>query len=125
MDVNGQDITEHCFKEERIHLPAGELKVGEQNTVTLRFTSSYVRDCQGVHWYRDKEDGSEYIYSESEPFSQHKGFPCFDQPDIKASLTFMAIVPQDWIVCANQPEIQKLTARTGRWSNAMDYHEIR
>jgi aminopeptidase N len=54
-----------------------------------------------VQWVQDKEDGEEYLYSESEPFNQHIGFPCFDQPDLKAEMTFMAVAPKSWIVRAN------------------------
>ena len=44
------------------------------------------------------------MYSESEPFNQHKGFPCFDQPDLKAEINFAAVVPKSWIVRANAPQ---------------------
>ena len=93
LSINGKDITTgDPFHDHRIYLPRDQL-ISVDNVVLVRFTSRYVRDCQGVQYFLDKEDNEEYMYSESEPFNQHKGFPCFDQPDIKAPITFMAVVP--------------------------------
>jgi len=76
------------------------LKVGP-NEVVIRFTSNYVRDCQGVQYFKDKDDGEEYLYSDHEPASCHRGFPCFDQPDIKATYSMMTVVPKGWHVMSN------------------------
>jgi aminopeptidase N len=72
--------------------------------VSIRFTTSYVTDCEGLNYYKDTEDGEEYMYTDSEPANQHKVFPCFDQPDLKASYTLLAIVPKGWHVFANSPQ---------------------
>ena len=33
-------------------------------------------------------------------------FPCFDQPDIKATFTLRAQVPEDWTVISNEAYIE-------------------
>ena len=51
--------------------------------------------------YKDKEDNTEYIYTESEPYSAHRWFPCFDQPDLKAVLELVVLASEGWTVVAN------------------------
>ena len=46
-----------------------------------------------MHYFLDKEDNSEYIYSKFEPFNANKAFPCFDQPDLKAPYTLLVLAP--------------------------------
>jgi aminopeptidase N len=36
-----------------------------------------------------------------EPYSAHKVFPCFDQPDLKAPLSLSMIMPKGWVGVAN------------------------
>jgi aminopeptidase N len=46
--------------------------------VLIEFESDYVKDCQGMQWFKDEEDSLEYVYTNSEPDHSHKWFPCFD-----------------------------------------------
>jgi aminopeptidase N len=55
----------------------------------MRFTSDYMIDGTGLHYYQDPEDKEEYLYTQYEAFYAHKVFPCFDQPDLKATLEVM------------------------------------
>jgi len=61
-----------------------------------------VRDCEGIHYYKDSADDEEYLYSQFEAASAHKAFPCFDQPNLKAPYTFLAVVPKSWIVLSTE-----------------------
>lgn len=36
-----------------------------------------------------------------EPYSAHRVFPCFDQPDLKAELSLSMIMPKGWVGVAN------------------------
>ena len=78
VDVNGTRIKGNdYFYDHKIHLPQELLKPG-QNKVTVRFVSNYVRDCQGLHYFKDSDDQEEYLYSQFEAADAHKCFPCFD-----------------------------------------------
>jgi len=52
--------------------------IAGSNEVLIRFESKYVRDCEGIHYYKDSADDEEYLYSQFEAASAHKAFPCFD-----------------------------------------------
>ena len=95
--MNGKQVSDpNAFKGQRIFFPKDLLKSGE-NKVQIRFVSKYVRDCQGIHYFLDKDDGEEYLYSQFEANDAHKAFPCFDQPDLKAPYTLLALVPKPWM----------------------------
>ena len=64
------------------------------NEVEIRYESTYVRDNMGMHYFLDKEDGSEYTYTDFETANAHKVFPCFDQPNIKAPFELLTLVPK-------------------------------
>lgn len=38
------------------------------------------------------------MFTELEPHSCHKWFPCFDQPDIKAGYELLVLCPTIWVV---------------------------
>ena len=50
-----------------------------------------------MHYFVDKEDNEEYLYSQFEAADARRVFPCFDQPDLKAPYKLMALVPRGWI----------------------------
>jgi len=92
------------FRNHRVYFQQDLLKEGE-NTVIIRFESKYVRDCQGMHVFKDKDDGEEYIFSQYEAADAHKAFPCFDQPNLKAKYTLLTVVPKGWIVRSTTTEL--------------------
>ena len=95
--VNGQTVEDpKAYRNHKIYFPKDLLKSGE-NKVLVRFVSKYVRDCQGIHYFLDKDDQEEYLYSQFEANDAHKAFPCFDQPDLKAPFTLLALVPKPWV----------------------------
>lgn len=100
--VNGTKVEEGSpFANDKISLKKEHLVKGS-NIVEIKFESRYVRDCEGVHYYKDTADDEEYLYSQFEAASAHKAFPCFDQPNLKAPYTFLAIVPKTWIVLSTE-----------------------
>jgi len=56
-----------------------------------------------MHHFKDEADNQEYIYTELEPFNCHVWFPCFDQPDLKATYRMMVLAPTDWTVVSTCP----------------------
>ena len=82
--VNGNKVEEGSyFANDKISLEKEHLVKGS-NIVEIKFESRYVRDCKGVHDYKDTADDKEYLYSQFKAASAHKAFPCFDQPNLKS-----------------------------------------
>ena len=57
-----------------------------------------------MHAVVDPVDHLIYLYSNLEPYDAHRIFPCFDQPDLKASFELTVETPEDWIVSSNTME---------------------
>jgi aminopeptidase N len=74
-----------------------------ETTVVVRATMRYLREGRGMHHFRDPSDDRVYLHTQFEPFDAHQVVACFDQPDLKAPVTFRVTVPQDWVVVSNAP----------------------
>ncbi len=94
------------FTKRRVHLPSKYQKVGH-NVVKIAFRNDYAVDGNGLHHFVDPEDKEEYVYSNFEPFSANKMFPCFDQPNLKASYKLITVTLPNWVVVSNY--LEKLT----------------
>ncbi|WP_255375804.1 hypothetical protein [Saccharomonospora sp. CUA-673] len=71
------------------------------NTVRVSGTASYSHSGEGLHRFRDPVDGNVYVHTKFEPFSAHTVFPCFDQPDLKATVELALTVDAAWVVVSN------------------------
>lgn len=71
------------------------------NTLLIKFENRYYRDGEGLHTYVDT-DGKQYIYTETEPFLQHRVMPCFDQPDLKGTFKRYISCPSDWVAVTSE-----------------------
>jgi aminopeptidase N len=80
-----------------IELPAAALAAGE-NHVAIEFGHGYSRSGQGLHRFRDPQDGRIYVHSHFEPYDANRLFPCFDQPDLKAIFELEVSAPAAWKV---------------------------
>ncbi|CDW86678.1 aminopeptidase n [Stylonychia lemnae] len=100
--INGHVVSDKtAFKDHKIYLQRNLLHLG-QNEVKIRFVSAYVKDCQGLHYFKDPQDDREYLYSQCEAADAHKIFPCFDQPDLKAPYELLVFAPADWKVMSTK-----------------------
>ncbi len=80
----------------RIVLP-GDLPPGRVE-VRVDYRHAYDHTGDGFHRFVDPEDGTEYVYSNFQPFEAHRLFPCFDQPDLKARYRVTVDAPAHWTV---------------------------
>jgi aminopeptidase N len=116
--ANGQSFAPE-WRDGHIIVPAELLGPGE-NTVSLPFVSAIAPAGASIIRYDDATDGSRYLYTLLVPSDAQMLFPAFDQPDLKAKLTFALTVPADWQVLANGPEAGRSPAGDGatRWTFA-------
>ncbi len=105
LEVNGSKVPKPAFREGRLTLP-GKLLLPGRNAARVRYRNLYDTDGAGLHKSVDPEDGREYLWTQFEPFDANRLFPCFDQPDLKASYRVEASAPSDWVVIANAPEVK-------------------
>lgn len=108
--VNGEEV-ENTFDGGRVYL--SNLPVGEELTVEITGSSYYSRTGQGLHRMHDQADGTTYLYSHLEPSDARRIFPCFDQPDLKASYEVHLTGPEGWQLLSNQPEVGREKTDSG------------
>lgn len=77
------------------------------NEISIRFKHDYGKTGVGLVRTKDPEDGRVYLYTEFEPYNANQLFPCFDQPDIKASYNLEVKAPKDWEVISAMMETSR------------------
>ena len=58
----------------------------------------------------DPADNEVYLYSQGETAYIRKMYPCFDQPDLKATFQLTVTAPAHWEVISNSPRCEGLIA---------------
>lgn len=91
VSVNGQVIP-IVFEHEHLLISPQFLKAGK-NTVTIHFTAG--------NGSLNRND--EYLYTLLVPDRARTVFPCFDQPDLKASFQLSLTIPAGWQAITNAP----------------------
>ena len=84
-------------------LPVKNLKLGT-NHIVVSYTHKYSKDGRGFHRFKDNEDGRVYTYTNLEPYKANRVFPCFDQPDLKATYKMTVKAPKEWSVITSVME---------------------
>lgn len=102
--VNGYNVAP-LLSGEFLLIPRIYLKVGVNN-VAVNYTNTFNNDGLGCLSFIDTSggggvDSKYYIYTQFEPYSAHRLIPCFDQPDLKATIKLSIILPTDWTAVAN------------------------
>ena len=105
-----RDRAGRAIVHEHLVIPARHVRTGE-NVVQLAFESPIATAGTAITLYRDREDGSEYVYSLFVPSDASTVFPCFDQPDLKARFTLALEVPRAWEAVSNAPAVQTVARR--------------
>jgi len=109
------------FEKRRVQLPVKYQATGK-NIVKISFLNDYATNGNGLHHFVDPEDKEEYVYSNFEPFAANKMFPCFDQPNLKATMKLFTITPNNWVVIGN--ELEKLTISSGEAVGKLSEYQI-
>ena len=108
---NGTDLVPD-HRAHRIWLQPADLRM--HNRLVIEYENTYDVTGDGLHSFVDPEDGASYIYSNLEPFSAHRIFPCFDQPDIKATYRLLVTAPAHWQVISAEASAQTTDMPHGR-----------
>jgi aminopeptidase N len=85
---------------DHVIVPAEALARG-LNSVDATFRSPVSATGTPLTVYRDPTDGREYWYTLVVPADAHRLYPCFDQPDLRATFRFDLDLPSDWTAVAN------------------------
>ena len=97
-----------------LELP-GELATGEY-TLRLEFTGKLSDLMEGMYRSRFTDDaGREHVIitTHFEATDARRNFPCWDEPDLKASFQMTLVVPEDLTALTNTPEIGREPADPG------------
>lgn len=74
----------------------------QRNIVRVEAIGAYSRSGEGLHRFHDPADDATYLYTQYEPADSRRVMACFEQPDLKASYTFVVDAPAGWEVLSNQ-----------------------
>jgi aminopeptidase N len=66
----------------------------------------YMNTGEGLHRSIDPADGRTYVYSHFEIPDARRVFTTFEQPDLKASFTFIVLAPSNWTVLSNSGAVK-------------------
>ncbi len=103
--ANGETV-EPSYGGRYLPIAADRLQAGE-NVLSIDFRHPYSSDGAGLTRWRDPEDGRIYLFTDFEPYLANTLFPCFDQPDLKATYRITVEAPAAWsvITAAREHEI--------------------
>ncbi len=103
--INGQEGANQ-YDGKRVTIKNVGLRIGEYNRIEINFSHPYSNTGDGLHHFHDPYDHKVYVYTNLEPYNANQVFPCFDQPDIKATYTVTVKAPKDWKVISNEKEAE-------------------
>jgi aminopeptidase N len=110
-EINGMP-TKLKYDGVAIQLPRKLMTKG-RNRVLIKFEQAFSKSGSGLYRFVDPEDKNNYLYSDFEPYDANQMFPCFDQPDLKASFQMSVRAPKDWTVITSvMPEGTQASGET-------------
>jgi aminopeptidase N len=107
-EVNGQ-TTPFQYNGKYISM-AGDILNKGQNKITIDFISKFRNEGKGLTKFEDPEDKNVYLHSQFEPYDANRAFPCFDQPDLKATYESEVTAPRTWTIVSSTRE-EKVTEK--------------
>ena len=97
--LNGSPVDTNGFDGQTIFLN----NLQTENTLVIEVETSYSKTGEGLQKSVDPVDNETYLYSQGETAHIRKMYPCFDQPNLKATFTLSVLAPQHWEVISNNP----------------------
>src|SRR4051794_18155301 len=109
--LNGQDVDVSGYAPDKGIALSG---LADDNTLVVDADLLYTNTGEGLHRFVDPLDGEVYLYSQFETADAKRLYACFDQPDLKATFTFHATVPEHWNVSSNGRVEREEELRAGK-----------
>lgn len=106
IELNEKTLPSTTKKPYWLDLPVEALKEGA-NILKVSYTQKYSRTGQGLHRFKDPEDGQYYLHTQFQPYDANRFMPCFDQPDLRSTLKMSVIAPKGWHVITATMETSK------------------
>ncbi len=116
LNLNRQPFENFSYNNYFIAIAPQWLRKGT-NVISVEYQHPYSKSGSGLYRFKDPEDENVYLYTDFEPYDANLLFPCFDQPDIKASYALKVEVPENWkVVTSNrESEINKIPLQRKQW----------
>ena len=119
VEVEATEFSEILLNGTKLDPPAeGEtaLKLtglGADNELSVKARFNYSHTGYGLHRFVDPSDQQVYLHTDFEPMYAHRVFPCFDQPDLKATFDFTVKAPAAFEVVSTGAAISRPAAGDG------------
>ncbi len=97
--LNGAPVNLNGYDGQTIFLE----NLSSTNELVIEVEVPYSKTGEGLQKSVDPVDNETYLYSQGETAFIRKMFPCFDQPDLKATFTLSVLAPNHWEVISNNP----------------------
>ena len=112
--LNGLPVDTANYDGETIYLK----NLAPSNELIIEMNGVYSNTGEGLQRSVDPVDDQVYISSQGETAFIRKMYPCFDQPDLKATFGLTVIAPNHWQVISNNPVKEKLELadEKSKWS---------
>lgn len=113
--VNAQ-LKNAKYNQSYLLVNSADLKRG-QNEIQIQFVQKYSQSGAGLHRFSDPEDQSVYLWTQLEPFNANLFFPCFDQPNLKATYSMQVHAPASWKVIStmDSSEVKSIDKDWNQW----------
>jgi aminopeptidase N len=95
--LNGVAVAAEALAGQRLSLTG----LAPENELVVEAVMRYSNSGEGLHKYTDPEDGNVYLYQHMFMDGARRIFPCFDQPDLKATFQISVTAPASWLVAGN------------------------
>lgn len=110
--ANGRPVRRDAWNGAHLRVPSQLLAAGE-NLITIEFVSEIAQSGASIIRFHDDADGHDFLYTLLVPADANQLFPSFDQPDLKARVTFTLTTPLGWKALANGSEAGVDTLASG------------
>ncbi|USR78637.1 aminopeptidase N [Arcanobacterium pinnipediorum] len=114
LSVDGVEVDPR-FDGARVYLPP--LQPGS-HMLTINATGLYSTTGEGLHRFRDPQDGQTYLYTQFEPADARRVFPNFEQPDLKTEFRISISAPESWTILSNSAEARRESIGTNSLGTA-------